>query len=57
MYKFLKTLGLTFLSDAFFNADNDKIIKIYIFSKNGGPAGILDAIITLVAKKFKTWKW
>ena len=54
MYKFLKTLGLTFLSDAFFNADNDKIIKIYIFSKNGGPAGILDAIITLVAKKFKT---
>ena len=32
LYNFLKTPGLTLLSDAVFNADYDKIIKIYIFS-------------------------
>ena len=53
MYNFLKTPGLTLLSDAVFNADHDKIIKIYIFSKIGGPAGILGAIITLVARNSK----
>ena len=37
LYNFLKTPGLTLLSDAVFNADHDKIIKIYIFSKNWGP--------------------
>ena len=53
MYEFLITSGLTPLSDAVFNADHYNTIKIYIFSKNWGPAGILDPIIALVAKKFK----
>ena len=51
MYNFLKTSGLIPLSDAVFIADHDKIIKMYIFSNIDGPAGILGAIITLVAKK------
>ena len=51
LYNFWKTPGLTLLSDAVFNADHDSIIKINIFLKNGAPAGILGAIITLVAKK------
>ena len=53
MYNFLKNPGLTLLSDAVFNADHDKIIKIYIFQKIGGPAGMLGAIITFVAKNSK----
>ena len=56
LYNFSKTPGLTPLSDAVFNADHDKIIKIYISQKLGG-AGILCAIIALVAKKIKTCKW
>ena len=54
MYNLLKTPSLTLLSDAVSNADHDKVIKIYIFSKIGGLADILGPIITLVAKKFKT---
>ena len=34
---FLKTHGLTPLSDAFFNADHDELIEIYIFSRNCHP--------------------
>ena len=37
LHNFLKMPSLTRLSDAVFNADHDKIIKIYIFSKNWGP--------------------
>ena len=47
MYNFLKTPGLTLLSDAVFNAKHDKINKIYIFLKKlGAPACILGPIIT-----------
>ena len=53
LYNFSKTPRLTHLSDAIFNADHDKIIKIYIFSKDGGPACIFGPIITYVAKNFK----
>ena len=36
LYNFRKMPGLTILSDAVFNADYDKIITIYTFSKNWG---------------------
>ena len=51
LYNFFLTHDLIPLADAFFNADQDELIKIYIFAKDSGaPARICGKIIAWEAK-------